>query len=408
MSSGRNENGTPVAIAHISLDPELEELPADSTWVVRPRSPFGLKYLELTLGKSTTTLQQGAMVPSEQIQPDAVDWAEFQSIFDEKTRRSIQLGLQGFGDSLAGRGSDINTLIPDLAPLLESLRPVAANLSDRRTNLRGFFRSLARFASEIAPVSTEQGQLFVALDTTFSALSGVTDDLQRFWEVQPPLYEAGIEQFPEDRRFLQNMAGFWEELQPGAAALIDAAPDLADTTTAGLKSLPGVPALNEDIAHLLVEVQDFAEDPVVPRGIRDLQETVDVLRDPLDFLVPLQTRCNYLSIFFRNFASLLSEGDKNGTWGRAVAVVTSTGPHNEGSPSPVPADGPEIENHLHYNSYPNTAAEGQRQECEAGNEDYFVGKTYIGNIPGNQGTVVDRQTLKPIEYFGGGFEPETK
>lgn len=404
---GKDGNGAPIAIAQISLDPALQELPNDSTWVVRPRSPFGLKYLELTLGSSGEGIQAGGTVPRAQIRPDAVDWAHFQEMFEEPTRRSIQLSLQGFGDAFAGRGADINTLIPDLSPLLEHLRPVAENLAARGTGLDNFFRALGRFSSELAPVSAEQGRLFVALDTTFTAVAGVArPHLQRLWSSQPPLYEAGIEQFPGQQRFLRNVSGFWHELQPGAAALIDAAPDLADVTTDGLRVLRQVPELNGNIQDVLVALRDFAEDPVVPAGVRRLTETVHTLRDPLDFLVPLQTRCNYMSVFFRNFASLLSEGYENGTWGRSVAVVTPTGPGSEGSPAPVPADGEDIENHLHHNPYPNTAGKGQRQECEGGNEDYIVGKTTLGNLPGNQGVVVDKDTETPIQFFGGGFEPE--
>ena len=40
---------------------------------------------------------------------------------------------------------------------------------------------------------------------------------------------------------------------------------------------------------------------------------------------------------------------------------------------------------LHSNPYPNTAAPGQTQECEANNEVYKPGAQMIGNQPGNQG-----------------------
>ena len=58
----------------------------------------------------------------------------------------------------------------------------------------------------------------------------------------------------------------------------------------------------------------------------------------------------------------------NGTWQRFIIVATPQGPNNEGGPSSAPADGPTLENHLHTNPYPNTAAPGQPRECEAGNE----------------------------------------
>ena len=59
-------------------------------------------------------------------------------------------------------------------------------------------------------------------------------------------------------------------------------------------------------------------------------------------------------------------------------------------PASAPANGPEKENHLHANLYPNTAAPGQTHECEAGNVRYEKGVTRIGNVPGNQGTDPDQ------------------
>ena len=132
-------------------------------------------------------------------------------------------------------------------------------------------------------------------------------------------------------------------------------------------------------------------DPVVPRGINRLKETVVTLRDPLDFITPAQTTCNYITLWFRNISSHLSEGDSRGTWQRFIIIATPQGPNNEGGPSSAPANGPNQDNHLHANTYPNTASPGQVKECEAGNEDYVIGKTIVGNSPGNQGTVTQGQ-----------------
>ena len=65
------------------------------------------------------------------------------------------------------------------------------------------------------------------------------------------------------------------------------------------------------------------------------------------------------------------------------------GPNNEGGPSSAPANGPTLENHVHINSYPNTAAPGQPKECEAGNETYIKGRAVIGNVPGTQQAVTE-------------------
>ena len=54
-------------------------------------------------------------------------------------------------------------------------------------------------------------------------------------------------------------------------------------------------------------------------------------------------------------------------------------------PASAPANGPETENHLHANLYPNTAAPGQTHECEAGNVLYEKGVTTDRERPGQPG-----------------------
>jgi hypothetical protein len=175
-----------------------------------------------------------------------------------------------------------------------------------------------------------------------------------------------------------------------------AAPILADAFEAGTDVLPKTVQMNEDLADVFEKLADFGDDPMVRAGVRSLTRLSSSLRPTLRFLTPAQTTCNYASIFLRNAASLLSEGDTNGNFQRFLAVSAPTdpltfelGPNNEGGPSDAPANGPGAHNHLHVNPYPNTAAPGQENECEAGNERYAAGRTVIGNTSGNQGLKTD-------------------
>ena len=123
-----------------------------------------------------------------------------------------------------------------------------------------------------------------------------------------------------------------------------------------------------------------------------------------------------MSLFFRNAASLLSDGDQNGTWLRFMVD------HDPGrrrrrpgartaraAPRPrrrTAAGGRSTgidPNFLHVNPYPNTAAPGQTRECEAGNETYAQGKQSIGNVPGNQGVETDEQGPKRRRESDGGL-----
>ena len=66
-----------------------------------------------------------------------------------------------------------------------------------------------------------------------------------------------------------------------------------------------------------------------------------------------------MTLWFRNVASLLSEGDSNGTGQRFIIIAAPQGPNNEGGPSVGAGQRPRrSDNYLHTNPYPNTASPG--------------------------------------------------
>jgi virulence factor Mce-like protein len=387
----RDKHGHVSAILGLKLDRIVQPLSRRSTVIVRTRSALGLKYVEITPGHGGRELQAGDTLPLAQARPKPVEIDQVFNTFNAPTRRGIQNTLTGLGNGFAGRGPDLNLAISAFRPLVDNLTPVARNLASPQTQLGRFFRSLERAAVEVSPVAEEQAALFRNLDTTFGALVPVRRQIQQFIREGPVTEDVAIAELPKQRPFLRNSAALFRELRPGAAVLPHVAPVLADALTIGTRTLAQTPQLNAELTSVFHSLDRFVSDPVVPRGINKLKGTVVALRDPLDFVTPAQTTCNYITLWFRNIASHLSEGDSHGTWQRFIIIATPQGPNNEGGPSSRPANGPNVDNHLHANPYPNTASPGQTKECEAGNEDFLVGKTIVGNVPGNQGTVTQGQ-----------------
>jgi phospholipid/cholesterol/gamma-HCH transport system substrate-binding protein len=385
-------DGTDTAVISMKLEKRVDPLPVDSTILVRPRSALGLKYVEITPGRAGAGFRAGATVPLSQAQPHPVEIDQFFNMFDEPTRIGQQKSIQGFGDALTGRGQDLNEAIRLFRPLFRDLQPVATNLAAPQTQLTRLFPALNRTSGLVAPVAQQQADLFANLDTTFTSLASVARPfIQETISKGPPTLDVVTAELPKQRPFINNLAEFMHELRPGVAVLPSTAPVLADALTAGRKALPETPAMNKQLEDVFRHLQQFSTDPLVPKGVNRLTHTFTSLKPTLKFLTPVQTQCNYVSLFLRNVASLLSVGDQNGTWQRFIQVVTPTGPNSETGPSSAPANGPTLENHLHSNPYPNTASPGQEKECEAGNEVYTPGKTVIGNVPGNQGLTTDGQ-----------------
>ncbi|HEY1359844.1 MAG TPA: MlaD family protein [Thermoleophilaceae bacterium] len=395
IKAKRRDDGTAYAQLELKLNKNIEPLPANSTLIVRPRSALGLKYVEITPGNSNAGFKPGSIVPIRQATPHPVEFDEVLNTFDAKTRAGSKGELNGFGEGFAGRGVSLNEAIPQLNRLLGDLEPVTKNLSSPETRLDRFFPALEAVAGEVAPVAETQAALFGNLDTTFTALASVARPfLQDFISQSPPTEDVGIREFPRQRPFLRNSAAFFHELRPGVRTLPHAAPILADALEIGTHTLPRLPSFNRQLNTVFDEVATFGEDPLVKNGLNQVQLLVDSLQPTIHFIAPTQTVCNYVTLWFRNISSLLSEGDANGTWQRFNIIATPQGPNNEGGPSSAPANGggpTPVDNHLHANPYPNTAAPGQTKECEAGNESYRAGQTVIGNVPGSQGTSTEGQ-----------------
>jgi phospholipid/cholesterol/gamma-HCH transport system substrate-binding protein len=396
-----HKDGRVTALLTMKLQTNVKPLPKSSTLIVRPRSALGLKYVEITPGprkeadgKATPSFQDGATIPIANATPQPVEIDQVFNMFNEPTRRANQVNLYEFGNAFAGRGASLNEAIETFPSLLLNLDKVMRNLSKPQTDLPNFFRSLGQTAGEVAPVSEQQASLFVNLDTTFTALASVARPfIQDAISEGPPTLDEAIKVFPFQRVFLANNEALFRELRPGVAALRRAAPDLADALKVGTPTLIRSQILNLRLIPLFESLERFADDPQVPLGVRELTALANSLNPTIAYLTPMQTVCNYAALWFRNVASLLSEGDVNGTWQRFIVIVAPTGPNNEGGPASSPANGPTADNHFHSNPYPNTDSPGQTAECEAGREPYQLGKTIIGNPPGNQGTATEKTTI---------------
>jgi ABC-type transporter Mla subunit MlaD len=389
----RTAAGVPIAQLNLQLNKSIEPLPADSTFTVRLKAAIGLKYLEITRGTSTQTLKSGATVPLSQ-SGATVDLDQVLSMFDAPTRAGVAASTIGFSDALAGRGGDINNAIGAFVPLVTDLGPVMQNLSSPRTNLGGFFHGLERYVGALAPVAQTQASLFTNLDTTFTALAGVAYPYIQNWiSDTPPAFSSVINNGPTIGSFLNDTAGLFADLRPGAATIPKSAPVLADAFAAGAANLPPTAApggLDEQTTALAKSVADYARNPAVIPGYARLTLFASSLRSPLAFLTPVQASCNYVTLFLRNISSTVSENVDTGTALRFNPLAIQDAPGSEAvaskKPYLTPNTGQALQiGPLHADPYPNTASPSQPQECSAGKEPYNGAHARIGNPPGNVG-----------------------
>ena len=399
VSAARDKQGRPVAVIAAQLNKSVEPLPVDTDFAIRLKSSIGEKYLEVSLGHSRRTWRNGATVPLGHTSA-SVDLDQVLSMFTPPTQDGVAATTLGFGQALAGRGPGLNRAIGAFVPLVDALEPVMRNLASQRTNLKGFLSGLGAFTSALVPVSSEQAQLYENLDTTFKALAGVATPYLQEWIAQtPPTFQAVITDGPAIGSFAKSTTKLLADLKPGIAALPQTAPKLTAAFQAGIKNLPGTSALDQQLVSLSKSLDRFGADSTVKAGLSRLTLAMSSLKQPLQFLAPAQTTCNYITLFLRNLASSLSDGMGTGTVLRFVLVAIDNDiVGGEAAPSSTPFTSNSLEGGtkhgpLHFDPYPNTASPGQRVECSAGNEPYSPNEAVIGNPTKNVGKATEQTTV---------------
>jgi virulence factor Mce-like protein len=412
--------GRVTAIVSLKLEKHAGPLPLDTSTLVESVSTIGLKYLELTRGHSHQTIPEGGTIPvSHSHEP--VQIQDFFNIFDKQTRLAIQQNTNTFGDAFAGRGPGLNEALHTLRPLVEHAVPVLHNLASPQTGFGQLFVALDKAAKQVAPVAETQANLFVELDTFFTAFAGASSSLERTIEGAPTALRQAIHSLPYEEPLIEKATEFTHLLRPSAHILRTVAAPFGHAFEVGAVNLRAAVALNKQLASALHAFKVFAEDPVVGLGLEEFTRTAQLGTPLLEGLAPAQTTCNYVTLAFRNLANLLAESVGVGTLARAVPILSPSGPNAEGLPASAPANGSskdfeattlgargkEIpDNHLHYNPYPYVGGPGQPKECEAGNMSYVEGKTVIGNTSTTLGTLHD-ETKRDESLFGEKYPAST-
>ena len=421
VSTGTTQEDT-VARLTLKLDKAVDPLPQDSTFRVRYRSSFGLKYLEITRGDGEDA-PEGFNFPVSQ----TVEQTEFDDInntFDTETRTNARTNLEGFGNAFAGRGTSLNQSIERLNPLFTSLKPVARVLAAPSTRLVRFFPELADAARIVAPVAEEQAELFTNMATAFAAISEDENALKETISEGPPTLLTGIDVLPGQRVFLSRFATLSRILRPGVRDLQVALPTLNSAIDVGTVVLPKTRRMNADLRDVFVELRELVQQPTTMISLQRLTETFDEATPFAEQVVPAQTVCNYWNYWFTFLTEHISEQDQFGFMQRVGGpsfprgpLELSTGlpapldfirlpgevqtplggysgiPANGRAYSPTVPEGGEFEPYdlpiLHGSPYGPTGQKGTGTDCQSGQLGYPQGQLLVpGQDPANPGIAV--------------------
>jgi ABC-type transporter Mla subunit MlaD len=405
-------NGEVGAEAVLKLDEKAGAPPLDSRVAIRPRSVLGLKYVELTRGRSARTFEDGDTLPLRQTRLP-VDIDRFYGMFDEPTRRAAQENLRGFGDTLAYRGASLNETIETAPRFLTHLEPVMRTLADRDTQLGRFFRELGDAARVVAPVADRYSHGFTSGADTFEAWSRDPEALKETIRRSVPTLDAGIRSLPVQRPFLRDFARFSRAVARVGAEFPRTLPRITPTLRIGTPVLRRSARINQELQLTLRQMRRLFEAPGTGIAFRGLIALVQTLNPTLRFLGPYITVCNYFNYAWTYAGEHISEPDPTGF---AQRTLLNQAPRHDNSPGSLGATQPATGQNpvsgtpafLHVNAYTAAVDRQGNADCESGQRGYIRQANAFGtlpividpHIPGNQGpTFTGRARVLPGQTF---------
>jgi virulence factor Mce-like protein len=410
-----NGRTRPIAVVNMKLDKTAEPVSVDTKLIIRSRSALGLKYVELTPGRSKQTFKAGGTMPlSDSTLP--VEFDDFLNTFNLPTRTASRISLSGYGDAFAGRGQDLNQAIAALNPFFRFLTPVMRNLSDPRTGLKDFFKNIGAVSAQVAPVARVQAELFTKMADTFQAFNRCPSCLQDTIAKQPSTMDVAIRSFRVQRPFLVDFTDLSRRLIPAADALPSALPKLNSALAAGITVLPQTVTLNRNTEDVFRAVQDLVDDPNTGLALSDLRDTLGVLKPLINYVAPFQTVCNYTTYFANGLGQHQSEGVSNGTAERVMLKTDNSMQDNRYSTvfSDRPVDVPKGVDPTTATT-PNGAAEAfhggpyfpaidaqGNADCQNGQAGYIDGPLGKGRYPAHGPVPNDPNYSKFNQQFAGG------
>ena len=358
------KDGTTGADLELQLDADAGAVPADSTVMIRPRSALGLKYVELTRGKSKDTLPEGSTITAGQdsLSPEL---QQFFNLFDKPTRDNVTANINEFGTAFAGRGVSLNRAFESLPRFLRTLPPVMNVLADPQTQLGPFFDSLERAASISAPLANTIADGLHAGAQTFGALARNPDALRQTISEAPPTLAVGTTALRAIRPFLHSLANVSGDLRLAAAELRRSAPPIRNALAAGIVPLRETPALSARLTGTFNALTSLARSPGADTGVTGLGDTMTTLRPLTRYLGPYVTVCNYWNYSWTWLSDHMTDQDQTGQIERIRAKQASGDQQNLssfGQAQPVKG--------LHAQPYGAAVDAAGNADCEQGQRGY--------------------------------------
>jgi ABC-type transporter Mla subunit MlaD len=303
----RVENGK--AVVDLQMNPEVEPLRSDTTLRVRPRSPIGVRFVELKPGKSGTPLADGDMLGTGQTSA-STELDTTLDTFDRERRLKAQELAKGLGGGFLGRGRDIQAVLDNGPQGLRALKAIAKPINDRTGAVRSFINGADGASLAADPVRETIKQGFGDGADAFDAFAKNGDNLRASLDAAPASLATARAGLRDTEPFLREIRALSRTALPAlepAPAGLRATSRLIRESPAGLKS-----------ARTTLDKAEDAVDPVLGL-LAEVDPVLPSIRSGLASSLPIVDRlgahgCD-IALFNKNWSSMLGFGVPGGAKG---------------------------------------------------------------------------------------------
>lgn len=294
------------AVVDLQMEPDVGPLPSDTKVEVRPRSPVGVRYVDITPGRSATLLAEGERIPSSQTAA-TVQLDEVLGTFDAPTRVRAQQFLRELGAGTAGRGEDLNAVLGRAPSTLRGLDSVAGALVERRGAAANLIRGTGVIATSLKPVATKFRDLFRPAADAVEPFADRRESVQRTLEVAPGTFSEVRAGLAATDPLVEQLRGLGRDVRPALRAAPGA---MAQTSALLNESRPGLRAAEETL-----QTAGRAVDPTL-QFLRTVKPVLPEVTATLTNAAPLVARLGQygcdITAFGRGWSSIQGFGNDGG------------------------------------------------------------------------------------------------
>jgi phospholipid/cholesterol/gamma-HCH transport system substrate-binding protein len=218
ISDVKLKNGQ--AIVSMDLDPQYKGLVhQDASALLRPKTGLKDMFIEVNPGTSTAPVaKQGWTLPVQNTLPD-VNPDEVYGALDSDTRAYVKLLVNGAGEGLHNRGSDLQEVFRRFEPTNRDIARVTTAVAVRRGNLKRLINSLQRLNTELAHRGADLTDLVSASATVFRAFASEDQNVSRAIRDFPSALRTTTSTLGKVQTFAEVLKPTADKLRPAVRAL---------------------------------------------------------------------------------------------------------------------------------------------------------------------------------------------